>query len=57
MLILDQLEVDIDYMLNEHEDGHVVMDSSNNHGITAPTALMDVGHHVDDLPRNLQRNR
>jgi hypothetical protein len=34
MLIPDQLKVDIDYMLNQHEDGHVVMENSKDHGIT-----------------------
>ena len=32
------------------------MDSSDDHGITMPTALMDVGHHFDEVPRNIRRN-
>jgi hypothetical protein len=32
-------------------------DSSDDHGIAMPTALMDVGHHFDEVPRNIRRNR
>ena len=55
--ILVPLDADIEYMMNEHEDGYVAMDSSDDHGITMPTALMDVGHHFDEVPRNIRRNR
>ena len=34
----------------------MVMDSSKDHGVRMPTALMDVGDHVDELPRNIPRN-
>ncbi len=54
--ILVQLDADIEYMLNKHEDGYVAMDSSDDHGITMPTALMDVGHHFDEVPWNIRRN-
>ena len=50
-----QLDSDVEYMLNEHDDGYVAMESSNDHGITMPTALMDVGHHFDEVPRNSRR--
>jgi hypothetical protein len=55
-LILDQLASGIDCMTNKHEDGYVVMDdSSNNHGITMPTALIDVGHHFEEVPQRIRR--
>ena len=57
MSIPAHLDADIEYMLNEHEDGYVAMDSSDDHGIAMPTALMDVGHHFDEVPRNIRRNR
>ncbi len=42
-------------MINEHENEYVVMDDgSNDHGITMPTALMDVGHHFDEVPPRIQ---
>jgi hypothetical protein len=31
----------------------VAMDNSDNHGLTMPTALMDVGHHFDEVPWNI----
>ncbi len=49
-----QLDEDVEYMLNKHEDGYVAIDSSDDHGITMPTALMDVAHHFDVVPRNIQ---
>ena len=36
-----QLDSDVEYMLNKHEDGYVAMDSSDDHGISMPTALME----------------
>ena len=50
-----QLDSDVEYMLNEHDDRYVAMESSNDHGITMPTALMDVGHHFDEVLRNSRR--
>jgi hypothetical protein len=50
-----QLDADVEFMLNKHEDGYVAMESSDDHGITMPTALMDVGHHFDEVPRNNRR--
>ena len=52
-----QLDGDVEYILNKLKDGYGVMDSSDDHGITMPTALMDVGHHFDEVPRNIRRNR
>jgi hypothetical protein len=55
-LILDPLAADVNYIINKYEDGYLVMDDgSNDHGITMPTALMDVGHHFDEVPRRIQR--
>jgi hypothetical protein len=51
MLIPTQLDVDVEYhMLNGHQDGYVVMDYSDEHDMTMPTALMGVGHHFDEVP-------
>ncbi len=33
----------------------MAMESSDDHGITMPTALMDIGHHFDEVPRNNRR--
>ena len=38
--ILTQLDADVEYMLNKHQDGYVAMDNSDEHGMTMPTALM-----------------
>jgi hypothetical protein len=43
-------------MLNKHEDGYVAMDNSDDHGMTMSTALMDVGHHFDEVPWNIRCN-
>ncbi len=51
---LQQLSVDTLHIMN-HEDGYVPMESSNEHGITLPCALMEPGHHFVDVPRNVRR--
>jgi hypothetical protein len=51
---LQQLSVDTLHIMN-HEDGYVPMESSNEHGITLPRALMESGHHFADVPRNVRR--
>ena len=51
---LQQLSVDTLHIMN-HEDGYVPMESSNEHGITLPCALMEPGHHFADVPRNVRR--
>ena len=43
-------------MVNE-DDGYIEMEHSNVHDIAMPTALMDVGHHFDDVPRSSHRTR
>jgi len=53
-LIPTQLDADVEYMLNKPLDGYVVvMDNSDEHGMTMPTALMGVGHHFDEVPRKI----
>jgi hypothetical protein len=46
----------LNYIINEQEEGNVVMDGSNDHGITMPTALMDVGHYFDGVTWRCQCN-
>ena len=50
------LDIDQEHMLNE-DDGYIEMEHSNVHNITMPTALMDVGHHFDDVARTTRRPR
>ena len=50
------LDIDREHMLND-DDGYIEMDHSNVHDIAMPTALMDVGHHFDDVPRSYRRTR
>ena len=45
------LDIDREHMLND-DDGYIEMEHSNVHDIAMPTALMDVGHHFDDVPRS-----
>jgi hypothetical protein len=45
------LDIDQEHLLNE-DDGYIEMEQSNVHDIAMPTALMDVGHHFDDVPRS-----
>ncbi len=33
----------------------MAMESSDDNGITMPTALMDIGHQLDEVPRNNRR--
>ena len=47
------LNIDQEHMLND-DDGYIEMKHSNVHDISMPTALMDVGHHFDDVPRSLR---
>ena len=54
VLIEDQLYEDIIYK-NENEDGYVEMDDvGNTNSIFMPTALMDVGHHFDEIPQSIR---
>ncbi|KAL3772660.1 hypothetical protein ACHAW5_008610 [Stephanodiscus triporus] len=46
------LDIDREHMLND-DDGYIEMEHSNVHNIAMPTALMDVGHHFDDVPRSI----
>ncbi|KAL3789660.1 hypothetical protein ACHAW5_002377 [Stephanodiscus triporus] len=45
-----------EHMLKD-DDGYIEMKHSNVHNIAMPTALMDVGHHFDDVPRFIRRPR
>jgi hypothetical protein len=46
------LDIDQEHMLND-ENGYIEMEHSDVHNISMPTALMDVGHHFDEVPRSL----
>ncbi len=46
------LVIDQENIIND-DNGYVDMEHSNAHNISIPTALMDVGHHFDDVPRSL----
>jgi hypothetical protein len=49
-VIPNQLEIDMENISNE-EEGYVALEDSNDHRISMPTSLMDVGHHFGDVPR------
>ncbi len=34
------------------EDGYVLMEASNEHGVPVPHALMSAGHHFRDILQN-----
>jgi hypothetical protein len=55
-LILQELNVDTLHII-KNEDGFVAMVSSREHGILLPRALMELGHHFRDVPRNARRQR
>ena len=38
------------------EEGYVALENSNEHRIAIPTTHMDVGYHVDDMPRTARHN-
>ena len=52
------LDIDEQNILND-DNGYVAMDEDSNqeHSIPIPTALMDAGHHFDDVPRSICRPR
>ena len=50
------LDIDQEHMLTE-DDGYIPMEHSNVHDIAMPMALMDVGHHFDDVPRSIRRRK
>jgi len=45
------LDIDREHMLND-DNGFIEMEHNDLHNIAMPTALMDVGHHFDDVPRS-----
>ena len=54
--LLPQLNIDTHHIMS-HEDGFVPMEASNNNRDLLPHALMDGGHHFNDVPRNICRQR
>ena len=52
--LLQPLNVDTHHIMNR-EDGFVPMVPGKESGILVPCALMDSGHHFDDIPRNVRR--
>jgi hypothetical protein len=50
------LDIDQEHMMND-DDGYIEMEHNDVHNISLPTSLMDVGHHFDDVPRSVCRNR
>ncbi len=55
-MLLQPLNVDTHHIMN-NEDGFVPMEVGNESGILVPRALMDSGHHFQDIPRNVRRQR
>ena len=51
--LLQPLNVDTHHIMN-NEDGFVPMEAGES-GILVPRALMDSGHHFQDIPRNVRR--
>jgi hypothetical protein len=49
-LIPNELEIDTENIVN-WEEGYVALEDSNVHSISMPTTLMDVGHHLKEVPR------
>jgi hypothetical protein len=54
--LLQSLNIDNAHMMN-NEDGYVPMESSREHGVFLPRALMSAGHHFQDISRNERRQR
>jgi hypothetical protein len=54
--LLQSLNIDNAHMMN-NEDGYVPMESSKEHGVSMPRALMNAGHHFQDISRNERRQR
>lgn len=52
--LLQPLSSDTLNMMND-ADGFVPMEASSEHGMLLPTALMNGGHHFQDVPRNVRR--
>jgi hypothetical protein len=52
--LLQPLNVDTHHIMNSG-DGFVPMEAGHTSGILVPRALMDPGHHFQDIPRNVRR--